>query len=257
MEDLKRIFDKVEKAEAILADLDKKRDVKAIEKDDYDKLSREYHSTLDHARKAMSFIKDKLARELTSKTAELTKYREELALLDTRSKVGEIIEETYQSKSKGLAEKIKGLVMKIAELQSMVDTQFADDVPIIKDNAAIGKELGAAKESAPVAPVPEPTQEPQPPVTSPVGLVTAEQPEKPLEITVAAAATEPVIPVEPALTTAETEPIPAETASSSMPAEEKPQPQPDEKIPADSGFRRGIPFCGYRPYSRACGGRAS
>ncbi len=187
----------------------------------------------------MSFIKDKLARELTSKTAELTKYREELALLDTRSKVGEIIEETYQSKSKGLAEKIKGLVMKIAELQSMVDTQFVDDVPIVKDNAATGKELDAAKESAPVAPIPEPTQEPQPPVTSPVGLVTAEQPKKPLEITVAAAATEPVIPVEPALTTAETEPIPAETAPSSMPAEKKPQPQPDEKIPADGGGRKG------------------
>ncbi|MDD5312048.1 MAG: redoxin domain-containing protein [Dehalococcoidia bacterium] len=129
MEDLKRVFEKIERAQAILTELDQKREDKAIEKDDYDKLSKEYIHAVSSARKAIDDIKDKLSKELAIKTRELDECQEELAVLQSRLKVGEISEEAFQHKSKGLLEKINSLEKKVQDIQKLISARFAEEVP--------------------------------------------------------------------------------------------------------------------------------
>ena len=71
-----------------------------------------------------------IIREIAVKKTELDACRKELALLQTRLKVGEINLDTYQAKSKGLAEKIEVLEKKVLELQNLVNARPAGDTPI-------------------------------------------------------------------------------------------------------------------------------
>lgn len=71
-----------------------------------------------------------IIQEIAVKKTELDACRKELALLQTRLKVGEINLDTYQAKSKGLAEKIEVLEKKVLELQNLVNARPAGDTPI-------------------------------------------------------------------------------------------------------------------------------
>jgi len=71
-----------------------------------------------------------MIREITAKKTELDACQKELAMLQTRLKVGEINLDTYQAKSKGLAEKIEVLEKKVLELQNLVNARPAGDTPI-------------------------------------------------------------------------------------------------------------------------------
>jgi peroxiredoxin len=228
MEDLKHIFDKVEKAEAILADLDKKRDVKAIEKDDYDKLSHEYHNTLDHARKSMAAIKEKLSGELIAKTAELTEYREELALLDSRLKAGELSQETYDTKSKGLDEKVKALEGKVVEIQTMIDTHFPDGFSVSKEVNVAAEKTGKDEEESPALIANETKQEPA--LTASTAEATMDEPAQSVTSPVAS-----VIPDEPGVPT---EVIQETAVAAAERLAEPPAPAPEDTVSAE---QLGVP----------------
>jgi peroxiredoxin len=149
MDDFKNVFDKIERAESILKELEKKQESEAPEKDTAQKLSKEHQSTIDSARQTIASIKDKLSKELAVRTLELDKCQEDLVLVQTRLKVGEITEEVYQTKSKHLIEKIQLLEKKVIDTQNLINAKFAEDVaPIIES----GKPLAAP---AAVSPVPE------------------------------------------------------------------------------------------------------
>ena len=133
MDDLKGVFDKIEKAASILDGLDQKRTGKVIKKDDYDQLSQEHKVTIDSARHTIASIKEKLGKDLAAKAVELDKYQEDLAVLQTRLKVGEISEDTFNDKSKHLVDKIRSLEKKVAETQSMINAKFAENIaPVLK-----------------------------------------------------------------------------------------------------------------------------
>ncbi len=148
MDDLKNVFDKIEKAESILHDLEKKREEGAAENNTTSALSREHQNTIDSARHAIASIKEKLSKELAVRTLELDKCQEELVLLQTRLKVGEITDDVFQSKSKQLAEKIKSLEKKVVDTQKLIYAKFAEDVaPIIESGKPVS-EPGPAPSSA-------------------------------------------------------------------------------------------------------------
>ena len=104
MDDLKNVFDKIEKAQSILNNLEKKQAEKAIQQDTYDQLSSEHRTTIDSARQSLIAIRERLSKELAVKTLELDQCQEQLEVLQARLKVGEISEGTYTSKSKHLLE---------------------------------------------------------------------------------------------------------------------------------------------------------
>lgn len=168
MDDFKNVFDKIEKAESILNELEKKQESQAAENNTAFKLSKEQQNTLDSARQSIASIKDKLSKELAVRTLELDKCQEDLLLLQTRLKVGEITEDVYQTKSKHLLEKIKLLEKKVTDTQNLIHTKFAENVaPIIESGNTI---------SAPVPPSPEPE------IVKPAEVIASLEPEvKPVE----------------------------------------------------------------------------
>ncbi|MCX6004855.1 MAG: redoxin domain-containing protein [Chloroflexi bacterium] len=178
MEDLKHVFEKIERAQAILADLDKKREDKAIEQDDYDKLNKEYLSAVASARQAITNIKDKLAKELAVKTK----------ALQARLKVGEISEEAFQHKSKGLSEKINTLEKKVQDIQKLISARFAEEVHAeeaitvaeAKPSDAMINSAEPAHEEAEKAGQPEAEKTEKPQEKEPLTVEKAEQ-EKPIE----------------------------------------------------------------------------
>ncbi|MCX6006359.1 MAG: redoxin domain-containing protein [Chloroflexi bacterium] len=154
MDDLKSVFDKIEKAESILDGLDQKRTEKVIKKNDYDQLSQEHKGTIDSARHTIASIKEKLGKDLAAKAVELDKYQEDLAVLQTRLKVGEISEDTFNDKSKHLVDKIRSLEKKVAETQSMINARFAENIAPVLQSETIAANIEAPVEAKPTATLP-------------------------------------------------------------------------------------------------------
>ena len=162
MDDLKGVFDKIEKAESILDSLDQKRTEKVIEKDAYEQLSQEHRVTIDSARHTIASIKEKLAKDLAAKAAELDKYQEELALLQTRLRVGEINQDSFDDKSKHLVDKIRSLEKKVGETQGLINARFAEDIAPVLQSEEINTNIQApAPEEPPTAAVVEAAAEPE------------------------------------------------------------------------------------------------
>ncbi|MBN1375377.1 MAG: redoxin domain-containing protein [Dehalococcoidia bacterium] len=160
MDDLKGVFDKIEKAEEILNSLENKRTEKVIGKDAYAQLSQEHRSTIDSARQTIASIKAKLGKELSSKTMELDKYQEELAVLQTRLKVGEISKVTFDNKSKHLIDKIRTLEKKVTETQRLINTRFTQDIaPVLESQDMATASYTPIEQSVPVAATGENTAE--------------------------------------------------------------------------------------------------
>jgi peroxiredoxin len=151
MDDLKSVFDKINKAEALLDNLDKKRTEDVVEKNAGDPLNKEHQATIDNARQTIASIKDKLGKELADKTLELDKCQEELGTLQARLKVGEISEDFYATKSKHLVDKIKSLEKKVIETQSLINARFAEDIAPVLESKEVVAPMEPASE-APVAP---------------------------------------------------------------------------------------------------------
>lgn len=153
MDDLKNVFDKIQKAELILNDLEKKREDKTREKIKAPRLSKEHQNTIDSARQSIASIKDKLGKELAVRTLELDKCQEDLLLLQTRLKTGEIPEDVYNSRSKHLVDKIKSLEKKVLDIHKHINAKFAEDVaPIIESNSSIDAEAKTTQEPEEPAP---------------------------------------------------------------------------------------------------------
>lgn len=153
MDDLKNVFDKVEKAESILKELENKRETELPEKGVAPKLGKEQQNTIDNARRALALIKGKLSKELSNHNLELDRCREDLALLQTRLQIGEIGEGEFQSRSKRITDRLKSLEKKATDIQSLINSRFVADIaPLIEmfqDEAIAGSEQHIAKESSP------------------------------------------------------------------------------------------------------------
>ncbi|MGA2368255.1 MAG: redoxin domain-containing protein [Dehalococcoidia bacterium] len=138
MEDIKNVFEKIKKAEAILDELDRKRGENADENNALAKLDKEYLNSIASARHTLASIKEKLSKELAVRILELDKCQEDLATLDARLKVGEITEEEHQTKGKHLIEKIKILEQKVTDIQSLIAAKFAENIaPVIQSGKAL------------------------------------------------------------------------------------------------------------------------
>jgi len=171
MDDFKNVFDKIEKAESILKDLEKKQEDKPPQKNITQKLSKEHQNTIDSARHTIASIKDKLGKELAARTQELDKCQEDLILLQTRQKVGEITEAVFNTKSKHLVEKIRALENKVIETQNLINAKFAEDVaPIIESGNPLSaplagdpqkKDIEPEKAEAPQLQITETTETPE------------------------------------------------------------------------------------------------
>ncbi len=138
MDDINKVFEKINKAEAILDELDRKRGENTGENSALAKLDKEYLSNIANARQTIVSIKEKLSKELAVRIREMDKCQEELALLDARLKVGEINEDEHQAKGRHLIERIKTLEHKVTDIQSLIAAKFAENIaPVIQSGKAL------------------------------------------------------------------------------------------------------------------------
>jgi peroxiredoxin len=150
IEDLKNVFDKIEKAESIINELESKRVEHDVEPEESVALNKEHLDTIENARKTIASLREKLTKDLATKTLNLDKCQEDLSILQARLKVGQIDDTEYASKSKHLLDKIKSLEKKVLETQNLINSRFAEDIaPVIESEqaASVIKLLAEKKQS--------------------------------------------------------------------------------------------------------------
>ncbi|GEM_PF-441227 len=228
MDDIKKVFEKIEKAEAILKDLDRMREDRVAEKGAHDRLSKEHQRTVDSARQTITAIRDKLSKELAVRTLELDKCQEDLAQLQAKLKNDEISEQEYKSRSKHLLDKIEALEKKVIDIQHMISARFAADVAPL---------LLAERASASRPPDEKPEPEAAPEAEKPAEAVTASaagSKEEPAEPQEAAAPAEVAPAKEEAAAPAGAPAVQEEPVS--PPAAEQPPAEKEAEAPAEAAL---------------------
>jgi hypothetical protein len=119
-----------ERAELFLNNLAQLHSDKAINDSSYAALKTEYSVNLQHAQVKIEGIKQELTKRLSLKTRQLNVFKQELANLDARFKVGQIPSAAYLRLSKGPQKKATALEEQIAHLNSLLSSQRSSEIPI-------------------------------------------------------------------------------------------------------------------------------
>lgn len=117
-----------EKAEIFLSNLEKLRRDGAVNDISYNALKNEYASNLQQALAKIDLIRQDLNKRLQMKSTELSIYRQELANLETRFKVGQLSAAAYLKLSKGPEKKATAVEELISHFTSLLNAQRSNDV---------------------------------------------------------------------------------------------------------------------------------
>lgn len=128
--DLQAAFVNKEKAELFLNNLARLYSDKAINDSAYNGLKAEYSVNLQHAQIKIESIKQEVRKRLALKTRQLGVFKQELAHLDARFKVGQIPSAAYLRQSKGPQKKAAALEADIGHLNSLISSQHSADVSV-------------------------------------------------------------------------------------------------------------------------------
>jgi len=126
--DLRTAFSNKERAEFFLSNLEKLRDDKAINDLSYSALKTEYSVNLQHAQIKIDQVKQEFNKRLSMRTRQLGIFKQEIANLDARFKVGQMPAEDYLKQIKNPQKKASGLEEQIAHLKSLVDAKSSFEV---------------------------------------------------------------------------------------------------------------------------------
>jgi hypothetical protein len=117
-----------EKAEVFLSNLEKLRSDRAVNDVSYNALKIEYSSNLQHAMAKIELIRQDLNKRINTKSTELSVYKQELANLDARFKVGQLSAAAYLKLSKNPEKKAVAVEEQISHFTSLLNAQRSNDV---------------------------------------------------------------------------------------------------------------------------------
>ena len=127
-EELRKAYSTKEKTELLLTRLDKLKAVGSVSEAQYEELKAGYTKILEETLPELDSIKAKLQKELDGKTIELKWYKQELGILQSRLKVGEIPAKIYRERGKPLEKKVKRLEKEVSELSKLINSNCSADV---------------------------------------------------------------------------------------------------------------------------------
>jgi len=128
--DLRTAFLNKERAELFLSNLEKLRSDKAINDLSYTALKTEYSVNLQHAQIKIDQIKQEFNKRLTLRSRQLGVFKQEMANLDARFKVGQMPAEDYLKQIKSPQKKATDLEDQIAHLTSLTEARTSADVSV-------------------------------------------------------------------------------------------------------------------------------
>jgi len=128
--DLRDVFLNKEMAELFLSNLEKLRSDKAINDLSYTALKTEYSVNLQHAQVKIDQVKQEFNKRLALRNRQLGIFKQELANLDARFKVGQMPAEAYLKLIKNPQKKAADLEEQIAHLKSLIDAKISAEVSV-------------------------------------------------------------------------------------------------------------------------------
>jgi hypothetical protein len=130
-----------EKAELFLSNLEKLRKENSVNEMSYNALKTEYSASLQHSLIRIEHIKAEFSKLLGGKARELGVYKQELANLEARFKVGQVAAATYLKSAKLPERKIAYLEDQIAHLNSVINAKHSAEVTV-PEPSGIGSLFG-------------------------------------------------------------------------------------------------------------------
>jgi hypothetical protein len=127
---LRTAFMEKERAEVFLSNLEKLRNDAAVNDVSYNALKMEYSSNLQHALAKIDLIRQDLNKKINTKSTELSVYKQELANMETRFKVGQLSAAAYLKLSKNPEKKAAAIEEQIAHFTSLLNAQRSNDVAV-------------------------------------------------------------------------------------------------------------------------------
>jgi hypothetical protein len=128
--DLRTAFLNKERAELFLCNLEKLRSDKTINELSYTALKTEYSVNLQHAQIKIDQIKQEFNKRLALRSRQLGVFKQEMANLDARFKVGQMPAEEYLKQIKNPQKKVAALEEQIAHLTSLTEAKTSVEVSV-------------------------------------------------------------------------------------------------------------------------------
>ncbi len=128
--DLRTAFLNKERAELFLSNLEKLRNDKAINELSYTALKTEYSVNLQHAQIKIDQVKQEFSKRLLLRSRQLGVFKQEIANLDARFKVGQMPADAYLKLIKNPQKKAGDLEEQIAHLNSLIDAKGSAEVSV-------------------------------------------------------------------------------------------------------------------------------
>ncbi|MDD5312163.1 MAG: hypothetical protein PHO26_03905 [Dehalococcoidia bacterium] len=135
-------FQNKEKAELLLANLEKLYSDNTIKEASYNILKSEYSVALKNAQSKIDSIKQELNKILRTRTHELDVYKQELAHMEARFKVGQFTADTYLKQARNPRKKVSDLTDQVSYLSSLINATQSADIPTI-ESAGVGSILSS------------------------------------------------------------------------------------------------------------------
>lgn len=126
-----------EQAELFLSNLEKLFTDEVVNETSYNTLKSEYSTNLEHAQIKVEQIKQALDKKIAIKARELNIYKQELANLDARFKVGQLSANEFIKLSRIPDKKISSLEETVAQLTSLFNSKRSADIDV-QEASAIG-----------------------------------------------------------------------------------------------------------------------
>jgi len=181
--ELRLAFLNKEKAELFISNLERLFTDKTVNETSYNILKSEYAANLQHAQLKVEQIKQELTKRLALKTRELDIYKQELANLDARFKVGQLSADEFIKLTKNPDKKINYLEDQISQMNSLLTSQHSSEISV-QEATGIGLLFPGLAKPAPRPVVMPRLPEPPPPAPEPVSEpVVIEPPPKPYDPT--------------------------------------------------------------------------
>ena len=161
-----------ERAELFLGNLEKLRSDNSVNEMSYNALENEYSAALQHAFMRIEHIKAEFNKALGAKNRELGVYRQELANLEARFKVGQIAAAAYLRTAKIPEKKITLLEDQISHLTSLINARHSAEVTVPETpgfGSLFARRFSSERGAQAMAPlIGQPEPPPPPPPVEPV-----------------------------------------------------------------------------------------
>lgn len=177
--ELRIAFLSKEKLELFLTNLERLHNENSINDSSYNTLKGEYSANLKKSVAEISQLKQEVDKKLKTKNRELGVYKQELANLEARFKVGQVSADFFLRSAKIPEKKVAALESMVAHLTSLINATHSSDVTIMEEPGFVsifslkGRQAKPAVSGVSFIPpdvplsIPEPVAQPVPEVAIP------------------------------------------------------------------------------------------